>query len=180
MEETQREISFLESVLLSLEVCETTEELIEVEYELARAGYAPRSKAPPQKSNLAPSMPHKFFSTDGLMILAGKNNRQNDLLTMKTAAPDDIWLHTKDIPGAHVLITGAKGQPPETTLLEAAGIAAYLSKAKNGGKVAVDYAPRKNIRKPNGARPGMVVYENYRTVLVSADKSVFEKLRVRI
>jgi predicted ribosome quality control (RQC) complex YloA/Tae2 family protein len=110
------------------------------------------------------------------VILAGKNNRQNDLLTMKTAEPDDIWLHTKDIPGAHVLITGAKGNAPETTLLEAATIAAYLSKAKNGGKVAVDYAPRKNVRKPNGAKPGMVVYENYKTLLVSANRAAFERL----
>lgn len=178
MAETQKELSFLDSVLVSLEACETMEELLEVEYELARAGYAPRAKEAPQKSTQEPSRPHRFISSDGLVILAGKNNRQNDLLTMKTAEPDDIWLHTKDIPGSHVLITGAKGQPPETTLLEAACIAAYLSKAKNGGKVAVDYAPRKNIRKPNGARPGMVVYENYRTVLVNASRETFERLIV--
>ena len=178
MAETQKELSFLDSVLVSLDACETMDELFEVEYELARAGYAPRSKEAPQKSTQEPSRPHRFVSSDGLVILAGKNNRQNDLLTMKTAEPEDIWLHTKDIPGAHVLITGTKGQPPETTLLEAAGIAAYLSKAKNGGKVAVDYAPRKNVRKPNGARPGMVVYENYRTVLVPASRETFERLIV--
>ena len=178
MADTQRELGFLDSVLVSLEACETMNELFEVEYELARAGYAPRSKEAPQKSTQEPSRPHRFVSSDGFVILAGKNNRQNDLLTMKTAEPDDIWLHTKDIPGAHVLITGSKGQPPETTLLEAAGIAAYLSKAKNGGKVAVDYAPRRNIRKPNGARPGMVVYENYKTILVSASRETFERLIV--
>lgn len=178
MAETQKEIAFLDSVLVSLDACETMDELFEVEYELARAGYAPRAKEAPQKSTQAPSSPHRFVSSDGFVILAGKNNRQNDLLTMKTAEPEDIWLHTKDIPGAHVLITGVKGQPPETTLLEAAAIAAYLSKAKNGGKVAVDYAPRKNVRKPNGVRPGMVVYENYRTVLVNAGKEVFDRLHV--
>lgn len=178
MAETQKEIAFLDSVLVSLDACETMDELFEVEYELARAGYAPRAKEAPQKSTQAPSSPHRFVSSDGFVILAGKNNRQNDLLTMKTAEPEDIWLHTKDIPGAHVLITGVKGQPPETTLLEAAAIAAYLSKAKNGGKVAVDYAPRKNVRKPNGARPGMVVYENYRTLLVNTGKEVFDRLHV--
>ncbi len=180
MADTQKELGFLESVLVSLDSCETMDELFEVEYELARAGYAPRTKEAPQKSTQEPSRPHRFISSDGMVILAGKNNRQNDLLTMKTAEQDDIWLHTKDIPGAHVLITGAKGQPPETTLLEAAGIAAYLSKAKNGGKVAVDYAPRKNIRKPNGARPGMVVYENYKTILVPASRDTFERLIVSV
>lgn len=179
MSDTQRELDFLDSVLVSLDSCDTMDELYEVEYELARAGYAPRTKDAPQKSTQEPSRPHRFVSTDGLVILAGKNNRQNDLLTMKTALPDDIWLHTKDIPGAHVLITGAKGQPSEIALLEAASIAAYLSKAKNGGKVAVDYAPRKNIRKPNGARPGMVVYENYNTILVSASRETFERLLVK-
>jgi predicted ribosome quality control (RQC) complex YloA/Tae2 family protein len=176
MADTQNELKFLDSVLVSLDVCETLDELGEVEYELAKAGYAPYAKAAPQKSVQAPSRPHRFISSDGFVILAGKNNRQNDLLTMKTAEPDDIWLHTKDIPGAHVLITGAKGNAPETTLLEAATIAAYLSKAKNGGKVAVDYAPRKNVRKPNGAKPGMVVYENYKTLLVSANRAAFERL----
>ena len=176
MADTQNELKFLDSVLVSLDACETLDELCEVEYELARAGYAPYAKAAPSKSVQAPSQPHRFVSSDGFVILAGKNNRQNDLLTMKTAEPDDIWLHTKDIPGAHVLITGAKGNAPETTLLEAANIAAYLSKAKNGGKVAVDYAPRKNVRKPNGAKPGMVVYENYKTILVSASRATFERL----
>lgn len=176
MAETKKELTFLDSVLVSLDACETLNELGEVEYELARAGYAPHTKAAPQKSAQEPSQPHRFVSSDGYVILAGKNNRQNDLLTMKTAEPDDIWLHTKDIPGAHVLITGVKGQAPEATLLEAAHIAAYLSKAKNGGKVAVDYALRKNVRKPSGARPGMVVYENYQTILISPDGGILDRL----
>ncbi len=176
MAETKKELAFLDSVLVSLDACETLNELAEVEYELARAGYAPQAKTVPQKSAQAPSQPHRFISSDGYVILAGKNNRQNDLLTMRTAEPDDIWLHTKDIPGAHVLITGAKGNAPETTLLEAASIAAYLSKAKNSGKVAVDYALRKNVRKPSGARPGMVIYDNYQTILVSPSREIFERL----
>ncbi|NLT98435.1 MAG: fibronectin/fibrinogen-binding protein [Christensenellaceae bacterium] len=176
MAETKKELAFLDIVLVSLDACETLNELAEVEYELARAGYAPQAKTVPQKSAQAPSQPHRFISSDGYVILAGKNNRQNDLLTMRTAEPDDIWLHTKDIPGAHVLITGAKGNAPETTLLEAASIAAYLSKAKNSGKVAVDYALRKNVRKPSGARPGMVIYDNYQTILVSPSREIFERL----
>ena len=95
---------------------------------------------------------------------------------MKTAEPDDIWLHTKDIPGAHVLIIGAKGAVPDTTLVEAATIAATYSKAKNAQKVAVDYAPRKNVRKPGGAKPGMVIYDGYNTVLVDPSKVLADRL----
>ena len=89
-----------------------------------------------------------------------------------------IWLHTKDIPGAHVIITNIKVQIPDTTLFEAATIAATLSKAKGSAKVSVDYAPRKNVRKPNGAKPGMVVYDGYNTILATPDKALFEKLLV--
>ncbi len=175
--QTSADIAFLESVQVSLDASDTLDELAETEYELAKAGFMPRAHTA-MRTTQAPSEPHRFISSDGYTILAGKNNRQNDLLTMKTAAPDDIWLHTKDIPGSHVLICGAKGNAPETTLLEAATIAAFLSKAKSGAKVAVDYAPRKHVRKPNGAKPGMVVYEGYNTLLVSPDKSLFEKLLV--
>lgn len=177
MAQTSSDIAFLESVQVSIDACETSAELAEIEYELSKAGFMPK-KHSASRTTQAPSQPHQFVSSDGFTILAGKNNRQNDLLTMKTAAPDDIWLHTKDIPGAHVLITNAKTQVPDNTLFEAATIAATLSKAKGGAKVEVDYAPRKNVRKPNGAKPGMVVYEGYNTVLVAPDKTLFEKLLV--
>lgn len=176
IKETQNDIAFLESVLHSLDLSETEDELAEIEYELCKAGFMPRRQANARVSR-EPSKPHRFISSDGYVIYAGKNNRQNDLLTMKTAAPDDIWLHTKDIPGAHVLISGSDGSVPNTTLLEAAQIAATLSKAKNGAKVQVDYALRKNVRKPNGAKPGMVVYEGHSSVLVSPDKALLEQLK---
>ena len=178
MAQTVAEIAFLESVQVSIDASETADELTEIDYELGKAGYI-SVKHKGERTAQAPSVPHKFLSSDGLTILAGKNNRQNDLLTMKTAGPEDLWLHTKDIPGSHVLIVGAKGNAPDATLLEAATIAATLSKAKGGAKVQVDYAPRKNVRKPNGAKPGMVVYEGYNTVLVSPDKALFEKLLVK-
>ncbi len=176
MRSTEETIAFLESVQASLDACETTGELAEVEYDLQRAGVlraAPNASARPTEK---PSSPHRFMSSDGIALYAGKNNRQNDELTMRMAAPDDIWLHTKNIPGSHVLITGVKGKAPERTLLEAATIAATLSKAGAFAKVAVDYAPRKNVRKPNGAKPGMVVYEGYNTILVTPDRALFEKL----
>lgn len=177
MAQTVADIAFLESVQVSIDSSETADELAEIEYELAKAGYMP-AKHKAERAAQEPSKPHRLTSSDGYVLLAGKNNRQNDLLTMKTAAPDDIWLHTKDIPGSHVLIVGAKGKAPVQTLFEAATIAATLSKAKGGAKVQVDYAPRKNVRKPNGAKPGMVVYEGYNTIVVSPDKALFEKLRV--
>lgn len=177
--ETQSDIAFLESVQVSLDACETADELREIEYELSRAGFMPRAQAVAVRTAGAPSKPHGFVSSDGLTIYAGKNNRQNDLLTMKTAAMDDIWLHTRDIPGSHVLIAGAKGAPPAATLFEAATIAATLSRAAGGAKVQVDYAPRKNVRKPGGAKPGMVVYEGHNTLLVSPDKALLERLRTR-
>ncbi len=177
MAHTVSDIAFLESVQVSIDSSETADELSEIEYELSKAGFMP-AKHKTERAAQEPSRPHRLISSEGYTILAGKNNRQNDLLTMKTAAPDDIWLHTKDIPGAHVLIVGAKGKAPAQTLFEAATVAATLSKAKGGAKVQVDYAPRKNVRKPNGAKPGMVVYEGYNTMVVSPDKALFEKLRM--
>ena len=176
MRKTQESIAFLESVQASLTVCETLDELTEVEYELSRAGIIKTAAAGAARPTEKPSTPHKFVSSDGITIYAGKNNRQNDELTMRMAEPTDIWLHTKDIPGSHVLITGVKETVPDSTLLEAAVIAATLSKAGGSSKVAVDYAPRKNVRKPNGAKPGMVVYEGYNTVIVTPDRALFERL----
>lgn len=177
MAQTVADIAFLESVQVCIDACDMPAELGEIEYELMKAGFMPK-RHNVERVSQAPSAPHRFVSSNGFTILAGKNNRQNDLLTMKTAAPDDLWLHTKDVPGAHVLITGVKGAVPDATLLEAATVAVCLSKAKSGAKVAVDVAPRKNVRKPNGAKPGMVVYDGYTTVLVSPDKTLFERLRV--
>ncbi len=178
MRNIKGDIAFLESVQVSLDACDTTDELLEIEYELIKAGIIHTTAVMP-KATQQPSKPLRFTSSDGYTILAGKNNRQNDVLTMKTAAPDDIWLHTKDIPGAHVLIVGAGGRVPDTTLLEAATIAATLSKAKNSLKVAVDYAPRKNVRKPAGAKPGMVVYEGYHTLLADPSQALYDRLLMR-
>ena len=174
----KKELEFLESVQVGLFSSTNMQELAEIEYELAKSGIISQSAAK-TKATQESSKPHRFVSSDGITILAGKNNRQNDELTMKTAQPDDTWLHTKDIPGSHVLITGCGGNVPEKTLLEAAVIAATLSKARNSIKVPVDYAPRKNVRKPNGAKPGMVVYEGYNTLIVDPSKELFEKLLVK-
>lgn len=178
MSENKEDIDFLESVQVSLDSSENTDELSEIEFELSRAGVI-SVKAAAVKATEKPSTPHKFLSSDGYTFFAGKNNRQNDTLTMKTASPEDIWLHTKDIPGSHVVITGVKEDVHDNTLFEAATVAATLSKAKGTAKISVDYTRVKNVRKPNGAKPGMVVYEKYNTALVSPDRALLEKLLVK-
>ncbi|RYD04629.1 hypothetical protein N752_14755 [Desulforamulus aquiferis] len=107
----------------------------------------------------------------------GKNNKQNDYLTLRLARDEDIWLHTKDIPGSHVIIRcQANPDVPDQTLLEAASLAAWFSKARQSGKVPVDYTQRRNVRKPRGAKPGMVIYDNQRTLSVTPNEELVEKL----
>ena len=108
-----------------------------------------------------------FCTNEGFEILIGRNNRQNDYLTMKLAKPDDTWLHVKNIPGSHVIIRNPQGRDiPEPTLQTAAEAAAHYSRAREASKVAVDYTLRKFVRKPKGAKPGMVIYEHFKTVYV--------------
>lgn len=114
--------------------------------------------------------PRRWLSSDKIEILAGRNNIQNDQLTLKTANKNDIWLHVQKMPGTHVIIRTAGNELPDSTLLEAAGIAAWFSKAGKSGagalKLPVDYCPVSHVRKPNGARPGMVIYDQYNTIIV--------------
>ena len=110
-------------------------------------------------------------------ICVGRNNRQNDILTLKTAERSDIWLHTKDIHGAHVIIDARGGEVPDDTIIEAAEIAAYHSKGRHSSSVPVDYVRASRVKKPSGARPGMVIYEGQNTVYVTADE---EKIKSQI
>jgi predicted ribosome quality control (RQC) complex YloA/Tae2 family protein len=107
----------------------------------------------------------------------GKNNRQNERLTLKTAHKDDIWLHAQNIPGSHVIIVRNNQEIPDTTLEEAAILAAYFSKAKNSSKVPVDYTERRNVKKQANSKPGMVIYNNFKTITVSPDKEIISKLK---
>lgn len=116
-----------------------------------------------------------YESTSGLTILVGKNNRQNEYLTTRAAARDDIWLHTKDIPGSHVVIRN--DEPDEQTTMEAATIATYFSKAKDSSSVPVDYTKIRHVKKPNGAKPGFVTYDSQHTVFVTPDADTVIKLK---
>lgn len=166
IEIAENEKYYLESVAESLDNADTPHELDDIRQELEAEGYIPKQVSKNKKAQQK-FEPHKFISVDGFEILVGRNNRQNDELTLRKAYSTDIWFHTKNIPGSHTIIrTNGTGRAPETTLMQAAEIAAYYSKAKNSSQVPVDYTAVKNVKKPNGARPGMVIYDNYNTVYV--------------
>ena len=161
--ETLEETEYLRGILASLPECLTDSDFEEVRSELASGGYMRENRRKQQK--LPKAKPHSFKSSDGTEILVGKNNIQNDRLTFKESSPDDIWLHTKDIHGSHVILRCAGGEPSDAALLEAAQLAAYYSQARNAPSVPVDYTRRRFVKKPNGAKPGMVIYTHHRTVL---------------
>lgn len=175
MEATETELVYLASVLQGLETAtpadieEIREELIEQGYIRARGlkrGFRRKKKDRPALL--------VYTSSEGVPIYVGKNNTQNDYVTNKLASPTDTWLHTKDIPGSHVLIRAqAYG---EQTLREAATIAAYYSKAKQSSNVPVDYTRIRNVRKPNGAKPGYVTYEGQTTMYVNPDETLVQSL----
>lgn len=169
--ETKEELRYLDSVLAQLEIAGPMD-LAVIKEELVNQGYI-RQKGKKRKEK--PSQPEKFQTSDGTEILVGKNNLQNDQLTLRTARKTDTWLHAKNIPGSHVIIRSA--EPSEETLLEAAELAAYFSKYRHSAQVPVDYVQVKHIRKPNGAKPGYVIYENQKTLYVTPEESILERLR---
>ena len=171
------EIAYLEGQLENIDKCETLYELNEIKDELIREKYLRPEKAQAAKPTNKSSSPMRFCSSDGIMIYVGKNNRQNDFLTLQSARSDNLWLHVKNMPGSHVIIDH-DGEPPETTLKEAANLAAYYSQARASSGVPVDYTPRKYVKKPSGARPGMVIYSTNRTLYVSPDAALVQRLRM--
>ncbi len=150
---------------------EIREELVEGKYIRER-----KNRGGKKGQNHKPVL-DRFLSTNGTEIIVGKNNKQNDYLTNKLAARDEIWLHTKDIPGSHVVIRSK--EPDERTLREAAILAAYYSKARNSSSVPVDYTKVRFVKKPSGAKPGFVLYENQQTIYVTPDEEMILKLRNR-
>jgi predicted ribosome quality control (RQC) complex YloA/Tae2 family protein len=177
LNENKQELEYLETQADNLEKCTEELEINEIRQELAEQGYTKKKKVVKGKSKaVASSKPMQFISSTGVEIYVGKNNVQNDYLTIKFAGPKDIWLHTKEIPGSHVIIRTAGGQLDDATLVEAANLAAFYSKAKNSTKVPVDYTARKNVRKPNGAKPGMVIYDTNKTVYIDPNEEDIKKL----
>ena len=162
------EIEYLENIMLGIENCENLEELNDIKDELIKLGYAKAPFRYKAKKDIDPTTkPNQFTSSDGFKILVGKNNKQNDYLTLRIADPEDLWMHTKNIPGSHVIIKCAGKEVPDNTLLEAATLAAYFSKARLSSQVPVDYTMKKHVKKPSGSKPGMVIYTNNQTLNVN-------------
>lgn len=169
IEENKQEIMYLEAQLDNLEKCTEDIEIEEIRNELSEQGYIKARKNKKSKQ-VKVSKPMHFMSSGGFDIHVGKNNVQNDYLTLRFASPQDLWLHTKDIPGSHVIIKTEGRELDDVTLKEAANLAAYYSKGRMSSNVPVDYTKKRNVKKPAGAKPGMVIYDNYRTMYITPDE----------
>ncbi|HHY10478.1 MAG TPA: fibronectin/fibrinogen-binding protein [Firmicutes bacterium] len=161
---TRRELQYLKGVLHQIEEADELAILHEIEEELKSQGYLAGKKTAKARRQEVKTGPERYLSHDNLPILVGRNNRQNDDLTFRQARPNHLWFHAQKIPGSHVLVLAE--DVSQETILEAAALAAYFSQAKNSTKVPVDYTLRKHVRKPKGAKPGFVIYDNFQTVIV--------------
>lgn len=175
IKEGEEELLYIDSVFDSLTRATTEGEVAELRTELAEQGYVKLSRIKGKPPKAMPPM--KFISSNGYEILVGRNNKQNDKLTCKTADKTDIWLHTKEITGSHTIIRCNGENPPENTILEAAIIAAYHSKGRSSSQVPVDFTLIKNVKKPTGAKPGMVIFTSNQTLYVTPDEGLVEKLK---
>ena len=174
----REELQYLESVLQELAQAESEQDFNDIRTELTDGGYL-RGRGKKQPGFQRASKPREFRSSAGLRILVGRNNRQNDRLTTKDADKRDIWLHTQKIHGSHVILCTGGAEPDERSLMEAASLAAYFSQAQSSTKVPVDYTPVKFVKKPAGAKPGMVVYTTYQTMLADPDEELVKRLSVK-
>lgn len=171
------EINYLENIILSIDNCDNIAELNDIKEELQKLGYMRGKVNSKKEKNKLTTKPNEYISSDGFTILVGKNNKQNDFLTLRVANNDDMWMHTKNIPGSHVIIKSEGKDIPETTLFEGAMLAAFFSKSKMSSQVPVDYTLKKNVKKPNGSKPGMVIYETNNTMYVTPSEEIVVKLK---
>jgi len=178
METARKDLEYLESVLEEIEHAETEQDFIDIRNELRDAGFL-RKQGNGKKELKRTTRPREFRTTSGFRVLVGRNNRQNDKLTLKDADHRDIWLHTQKIHGSHVVLCTGGQSVDDDTIVEAAKIAAYYSQARESGNVPVDFTQVKYVKKPAGARPGMVVYPTYQTVNVTPDESLIKNLIVK-
>ena len=171
----EEELQYFDTVFDALSRASTWRELGELREELAAGGYLRLQRG--RQKPPAPLGPLRFLSDDGFSILVGRNNVQNDRLTLRTARGGDVWFHTKNIPGSHVLVVTEGQTPPPRTLEQAAVLAALHSKAAGSAQVPVDYTEARHVRKPAGAKPGMVIYDSNHTAYVRPDAALAARLR---
>ncbi len=169
IEETKAQIEQLESILAFMDMARQEEDLVQVREELTDAGYIRRRSS--KKKEKITSRPYHYLSSDGYDIYVGKNNYQNDELTFKSASGSDWWFHAKGVPGSHVILKSGGQMPPDRSFEDAARLAAYYSKSRDAKKVEVDYVEKKQIKKPNGAKPGFVVYYTNYSMMIDPDIS---------
>lgn len=174
IEKAKEELEYFDRLMQQLEIA-SPKDLEEIREELLEEGYI--KKKPSLNIRRKKDKPNldQYISSDGTIILVGKNNKQNDYLTNKLANKEEIWLHTKDIPGSHVVIRN--DNPSIETIQEAAVLAAYFSKARHSSSVPVDYTKLKHVKKPKGAKPGFVIYDHQQTVYVTPDEEMVLKLK---
>ena len=173
-QDCEMSIKYLESIEASLLASSSLAEIGEIHNELVAGGYL-REKLK-KKNNDKPASPFRFTAPDGTVILVGKNNYQNDKLTFKTAVFNDLWLHTKDIPGSHVILRTGGAEPSEETLLLAAGLAVHFSKARGSSTVPVDYVEVRRVKKPSGAKPGFVIFTEQSTLYITPDEETLSPI----
>ena len=173
----ERDAAYLDAVLEEISRAETEQDFQDIRAELKETGFL-RSKGKDRKESKRPAKPREYRTSGGFRVLVGRNNRQNDQLT-KNADFRDIWLHTQKIHGSHVILCSGGAEVPAEDLTEAAMLAAYHSQARESGNVPVDYTQVKNVKKPAGARPGMVIYTTYRTVYVTPEADAVKKIAVK-
>ncbi|WP_298826259.1 NFACT family protein [uncultured Planococcus sp.] len=173
IDKTTEDIEYFETLMSQVQQAGISD-IEEIREELAEQGFMKAQKSKKKKKPTKPSV-EPYVSSTGTPISVGKNNKQNDYVTFKVASKSDTWLHTKDIPGSHVIIHDSN--PDETTILEAATIAAYFSKARESSSVPVDYTEVRQVKKPNGSKPGFVIYFEQKTVFVTPDEELVIKLK---
>ena len=176
LESGTKELAYLNSVLDEIGRASGEKDLAEIREELTLTGYVKESRGKDRRRKKTDGF-LRILSSTGLEIRVGRNNLQNDELTLRRSSKNDIWLHTKNFHGSHTVISCEGGEPDEKTLTEAAVLAALYSEASGGSRVPVDYTRVRYVKKPNGARPGMVTYTDYRTVYVTPDRDLAEKLK---
>ncbi len=170
----RRDLAYLESVLQEIQQAETEQDFLDIRGEMSDAGYIRKQG---KKVLQRPSKPREFKTSGGFRVLVGRNNRQNDKLTLKDADYRDLWFHVQKLHGSHVILCTNGGEPGDQDITEAAGLAAYYSQAKDSANVPVDCTQVKYVKKPAGARPGMVIYTTYRTVNVTPAEDLVKRLQ---
>ncbi len=165
--ETKSEIEHLDSIATSLNIAESEEDLVQIKEELISYGYIRKKSG--EKRRKIKSKPFHYLSSDGFHMYVGKNNYQNDELTFKFAGGGDWWFHAKGMPGSHVIVKTNGNELPDRTYEEAARLAAFYSKGRENEKVEIDYLERKNVKKPNGAVPGYVIYYTNYSMAIKPD-----------